>query len=352
MHRIVEHHHYREGSTELDRVERVERAVFDLIMSSGLPDAERQSSLCWEARHHACTAQLGRLLADKRGLRADYCVPAMALHDVYAILTGSYKNHARLGMPIAGRVLAEGGGFAEAEVDLILRMIGEHSDKDVYSADPYVEFCKDADLLDCFLYDRAADQYLATKPPALVREYFRRWRRVREELGLRRDPRFEVLDSYREGWLEPLARGPFAALVDRAVAFGGGGPPSACFRPLLLVWGTPDDAVLLASADDISQAVTEMLRGLEGVPPGVASLVRGSERLGRQIEARDLRELPPIAGPVPRPLRPAEGLALVAIWPGFEAFDVRYGREAETHLAALAGLPELTESLRTLGGGM
>jgi len=42
----------------------------------------------------------------------------------------------------------------------ILLMISAHSDKDKFLQNPYEEFCKDADILDCFLYPNTFGYYL------------------------------------------------------------------------------------------------------------------------------------------------------------------------------------------------
>ena len=44
---------------------------------------------------------------------------------------------------------------------------------------------KDADTLDCFLYDNVDGYYTGNKPPKVAKEYFRRIIKLRKEMGMR-----------------------------------------------------------------------------------------------------------------------------------------------------------------------
>ena len=66
----------------------------------------------------------------------------------------------------------------------------DHSDKDVYSNNPYIELVKDADVFDCSLYKNAGNYYRIHKSPKIVADYEKRIRTVRSELGLAEDPVF------------------------------------------------------------------------------------------------------------------------------------------------------------------
>ena len=93
------------------------------------------------------------------------------LHDIYSIIHGKYKDHAHLGTPLAMDLLQEIGGFADAELDQIHRLIYNHSDKHIWTDDPFQEFGKDVDVLDCFLYEGAFDFYLGNKPLSVFTGY-------------------------------------------------------------------------------------------------------------------------------------------------------------------------------------
>lgn len=199
MKQIKPFHHFK--GVQIGNVEEIERSVIEIIKKSTIPDSERENSMCWEFKHSSGAIQFARLLAQKRNLDENICAIALALHDIYAIQTGLYKNHARLGVPIAKNILKDVQGLSNNEIDLILDMIAQHSDKDTFSSNPYIELAKDADTLDCFLYRNSEDYYLTIKPLSVCRFYFKRYANLRKEFGLPYYPRYECLDNYQPGWL-------------------------------------------------------------------------------------------------------------------------------------------------------
>jgi hypothetical protein len=206
---LENHHHFKAELIEpSDRVARCERHVVDLLLNTSIPDSQRDSSIAWELKHQAGVAQMARMLAGKRHLPMDVCTVGGLLHDIYVIVEGRYESHARLGVPIATRILAEVGGFSQEEVGQVCRIIENHSDKHVWSPDPFDELGKDADILDCFLYPGAIGEYLLQKPLWQVVHYLRRAQLVWEELSLGRDPRLALLDNYGDEWLRPLTSLP------------------------------------------------------------------------------------------------------------------------------------------------
>jgi len=112
--------------------------------------------------------------------------------------------------------MSDVGGFSAADVDIVLKVVTNHSDKHIASDDEWVEFGKDVDVLDCFLYPHALDEYLLTKPLDKVRHYLSRAKAVWTELGIPCQPGFSSLDHYSsEGWLTKgsrLPEGGFAGL--------------------------------------------------------------------------------------------------------------------------------------------
>jgi hypothetical protein len=202
---LKEYHHFREELIDPnDRLAKCERYIINLLLHSNLPDSERESSIYWELKHQASTLQFAKILACKRGLPEDICAIGLILHDVYSIVHGKYKNHAYLGTSIAMEILHEIGDFSEEELDHISRVIRHHSDKDVWSNDPFQEIGKDVDVLDCFLYEGAFDYYLGNKPLSIFKEYLSRAKNVWNELGLPKDPRFDLLDDYELPWFQHL----------------------------------------------------------------------------------------------------------------------------------------------------
>jgi len=217
MKQIKEYHHFKPHLiTREDRVSQTERAVHDLLIESSLTDAERQSSVCWELKHYASTAQFARILARKRGLPVDICSVGMMLHDISSMVSGDYKEHAHRGASIAADLLREVGGFNNEELDQIYRLIYHHSDKHIWSDDPIEEFGKDVDVLDCFLYEGAFDFYLGNKPLHVFVGYLERAKRVWKELELPNDLRFGILDGYGDRWFSSLG-GPVDATCEAAI---------------------------------------------------------------------------------------------------------------------------------------
>jgi HD domain len=202
MERATRHHHFKQSrSAEFNRVERCERYVIDLLLQTDLPDDRRQSSIAFELMHHHGVAQMARILARKRNLSLDVCVVGSLLHDIEVIVRGTYKDHAHRGAARALTILEELGGFTPEELELIHDLVYYHSDKDVVSENPYIEFGKDADILDIFLLVRDPyAEYLLTKPLGLFKHYLRRAKQVWLEIGLPQEPRFSLLDTYHPNW--------------------------------------------------------------------------------------------------------------------------------------------------------
>ena len=184
------YHHFK--GSGLNRAEQIQRFIVDRIINSKVVDEERENSVAWELKHSSSSLQVGRLLALKRGLDLELVEVICALHDIYAIDTGFYKNHAAEGALIARAVLKENGNFFEAEIELICEAIHHHSDKHIYSDKPYVELIKDADILDCSLYEGTAAYYQEFKPAEICREYFLRAQSVSQELDIPLHPKFNI----------------------------------------------------------------------------------------------------------------------------------------------------------------
>ena len=124
------YHHFK--GNKLNRSELVQRKVIELILKSRLTDKERESSKVFELKHSSGCTQVGRILAEKRRLNKEYAELICALHDIYVIVKGKYKNHANLGAPIAEKILKNTKKFSENEIKLISEAIFHHSDKHIY----------------------------------------------------------------------------------------------------------------------------------------------------------------------------------------------------------------------------
>jgi|GEM_PF-2152799 len=204
---LDEYHHYKkELISSDDRAAVYERYIIDLLIESTLPDSQRESSIAYELKHHHSVAQFARILAKKRGLQEDVCVVGALLHDIHVIVDGSYKDHARKSAKIAIEILEEFGSFSEEEKRRIIKIIRHHSDKDVWSNDPYEELGKDADILDSFLYPNAFGFYLKYKKLSVLQHYIKRARLIWEEMSIPIPIAYSVLDNYNETWLDHTER--------------------------------------------------------------------------------------------------------------------------------------------------
>lgn len=158
--------------------------MVELLLTSKLSNDQRDSSIVWELKHSSGCCQLGRLLAQKRGLDVEIAEIACVLHDIYVIIKGKYKNHAPLGTPIAEKILKDTGGFSKNQIKIICEGVYHHSEKEIYTNEPYTELVKDADVLDCCLYKGAEGYYRLHKPKEVVDQYTARIKKVKRELGL------------------------------------------------------------------------------------------------------------------------------------------------------------------------
>jgi hypothetical protein len=199
---LIDHHHYKKGIIPTsDRVAVYERYVIDLLTTNSLPDEKRDSSIAFELKHHHSTAQFARIFARKRNLPEDVCVVGALLHDISVTVCGTYKNHAHESAEVAQGILDKLGLFSQDEKDKIIRIIYNHSDKEVFSNNKFEEFGKDVDILDSFLYPNAFGYYLKHKKLAVFMYYIQRAVAIWSEMGLDIPRDFSVLDNYDEQWL-------------------------------------------------------------------------------------------------------------------------------------------------------
>lgn len=185
---LKDYHHFK--GNDLTRSEKIQRLVTQMILDSKIPDKKRENSKVWELKHHAGCVQIGRILAQKRGIDTELAEVTCALHDIYPIVEGKYSDHAHKGAEIAKKILAGSGDFTEKEIATITEAIGSHSDKDVYTDKPYEELAKDADVFECSLYQGAEGFYRLHKPEEVFTQYVKRIKNVRKELGLPDEPIF------------------------------------------------------------------------------------------------------------------------------------------------------------------
>ncbi len=176
-------HHFK--GNELSRSEKIQRKVTGLILESKIPDEARENSKIWELKHSAGCCQIGRILAQKRNLDVELSEIICTLHDIYAIIEGKYKEHAKRSPEIAKKILLDSGDFRPEEIEIITEAIALHSEKEIFTDKPFVELIKDVDAFDCSLYENSEAYYLLHKPKAVYEQYVKRIKNVRNELGLK-----------------------------------------------------------------------------------------------------------------------------------------------------------------------
>ena len=186
------YHHFK--GENVTRAELIERTMIQIILKSKLPDDDRSWSKTFELKHTSSVAQMGRMLAQKRGLDTSLAAIMCAMHDIYVFTTGRASNHAHKGAVIAEKLLKKTKRFTPAEIKLICTAIYNHTDKSVVSKNPYVELLKDADVLDSGLYDGVHDAYVYEKSQSNCRAYFDRIKKVRKELALPKEPKWDSIE--------------------------------------------------------------------------------------------------------------------------------------------------------------
>jgi len=88
------YHHFK--GDNLTPSEKVERKIVELLLNSKIPDRKRESSIVFELKHSSECVQVARIIAQKRNLDISLAESIAALHDIYVIVNGTYKEHAKL----------------------------------------------------------------------------------------------------------------------------------------------------------------------------------------------------------------------------------------------------------------
>ena len=153
----------------------------------------------FEIKHSSSVIKLGRILAQKRGLNEELAVVICALHDIFVDDGGRVTDHATAGAKLAEKILKKTKKFTNQEIKLIVNAVKEHSNKHLISKNPYAELIKDVDVFDCGLYEGVHDAYVYEKSPKICRAYFDRIIKVRQELGMPRDPRWDKVEYLEQG---------------------------------------------------------------------------------------------------------------------------------------------------------
>lgn len=127
-------------------------AIFNEVahLIESLKKTPREHPLEWEYLHASSTAQIGRMLAIKRGIDTDIAAIACYLHDIGRIMTGKQEGHAAAGEIPTKEILSRFAITGEIANDITASVV-HHSLKEEKGS-PLEELVKDADVIDCALY--------------------------------------------------------------------------------------------------------------------------------------------------------------------------------------------------------
>ncbi|KGK89684.1 metal-dependent phosphohydrolase [Desulfosporosinus sp. HMP52] len=121
--------------------------IYSLLDEIGAQTAERDYPILWEKIHATSCAQIGRMLAEKRGVDVEWAALACALHDIGRWFSGRQNEHAPKGEEPVRAFLTQRGETKETK-ELIIKAVINHSKKEEIGS-PLEEIVKDADILDC-----------------------------------------------------------------------------------------------------------------------------------------------------------------------------------------------------------
>ena len=121
---------------------------------------ESEVSRQWSCMHLFSCSQLVKVPALEKGLSMELAAITAALHDYGLLCTGIRDHHAEKGAALLDGFLdrynelygGSRGIVTKKERGIIKHAVRHHSEKNVYSDDPYLELLKDVDSLDRYLH--------------------------------------------------------------------------------------------------------------------------------------------------------------------------------------------------------
>ncbi|MDW7656725.1 MAG: HD domain-containing protein [Bacillota bacterium] len=168
------------GQLIVKRVNRILSMLFDEMRT--LSDDERDLPIRWSVMHMYSSAQLAKLLALRRGMDVELASIAAAIHDIATVVTKKSEGHAERAEKYVREAIDRYNNnqwrgnipvITEEEEDMIVNAIVQHSDKETYSGDSFVELLKDIDSVDRYLHGIKSEG-----------AYLERCTRVLQELGV------------------------------------------------------------------------------------------------------------------------------------------------------------------------
>lgn len=169
---------------DVRRVNRITSMLLEVMRT--LTDEGRDLPIRWNIMHMYSSSQIAKVLALRRGMgeqAAELASIVAALHDIAVVATKERDRHAEVaGEYVRDAIAKYNNGpwthlpkVTKEEEDMLVNAIVQHSEKDVYTSDPFVELLKDVDSLDRYLHGAKTEG-----------AYLERCNRVMEELGIKR----------------------------------------------------------------------------------------------------------------------------------------------------------------------
>lgn len=145
-------------------------------------DDGRDIPIVWNVMHMFSSSQVAKIIALRRGMNMELASIAATLHDIAVIVTKKTKDHAEIAEKYVRDAIQR---FNDAdcisaqkitggEINIIVNAIINHSDKEKYSNDTFVELLKDIDSVDRYLHGIKSEG-----------AYLERCNRVFIELGIK-----------------------------------------------------------------------------------------------------------------------------------------------------------------------
>lgn len=146
-----------------------------------LEDEGRDLPIKWNMMHMYSSSQLAKILALRRGIDMELASIAATLHDIAVIMTKKRDNHAERAEEYVRQAIKDFnnkngeklGRINDEEVELLVKAISQHSNKEEYTQDSFVELLKDIDSLDRYLHGIKSEG-----------AYIERCKKVFNELGI------------------------------------------------------------------------------------------------------------------------------------------------------------------------
>lgn len=146
-----------------------------------LEDEGRDLPIKWNMMHMYSSSQLAKILALRRGIDMELASIAATLHDIAVIMTKKRDNHTERAEEYVRQAIKDFnnkngeklGRINDEEVELLVKAISQHSNKEEYTQDSFVELLKDIDSLDRYLHGIKSEG-----------AYIERCKKVFNELGI------------------------------------------------------------------------------------------------------------------------------------------------------------------------